>query len=121
MIATLLHRLVSRDDSISAPLRARPVAAGPQPCVLFERLEDRQMLSSVHALAGAAGPAQPVLVAPLKVTPSAATNVVQIVVNSVSLNNAGQLVARGLIGDQPFTSIINLTTQQNPNDPPARS
>lgn len=57
---------------------------------------------------------------PAAAKPPGETNALPLTIDSVSLEG-GQLVAHGLIGDQPFTAPITLSTSPNIADPTFQS
>ena len=91
----------------------------PERPTFMENLEARQLLSvSVPSAGGGAAAAAkvPAIVAAAKPVAAPAT-IPNITINSVTLNQAGDLVVGGLFGSTPFTTIVDLATTPNPANP----
>jgi len=85
---------------------SRPISFRPR----VEGLEDRVVMSAPAAMAA------PVLAAPLAAPAAQSINILPIQINNV-VNQAGQLVAQGVLGSTAFTAPLTLTTSPNAADP----
>ncbi len=108
--------------------RAKPSVSVPSPFrPLLESLEQREMLNASSLAAPAlvpvqVAPAQVVSAAPATAGPVAqrtaqTTTMLPLNITSITLNQAGQLVANGTLGGTTFTAPVTLSTTPNPADP----